>query len=267
MAEYDLYADDDLPLPPEPPAFQSNVGVVPPAIVFARSDSPRLGDDDLYAPAPAAPAPAAPAPIVPIANANQGFALPAPVTATMDGRVGQVAMVPFSSPEMAPPKPPGLPVVPPPGPPVDVSSGIALAQTRRNVNLTKGGRGKTFRSKKGGEIVSIFFNIRDQIKLYHWQTKSFAEHKATDDLVTKLDTSIDMFVEAYMGRYGRPQVNRTYPLKNLTVSGVRAFIARSDQWLSVKLPRTLKKTDSDLLNIRDEILADLNQIKYLFTLS
>ena len=168
---------------------------------------------------------------------------------------------------MAPPKPPGLPVVPPPGPPVDVSSGIALAQTRRNVNLTKGGRGKTFRSKKGGEIVAIFFNIRDQIKLYHWQTKSFAEHKATDDLVTKLDTSIDMFVETYMGRYGRPQVNRTYPLKNLTVSGVRAFIARSDQWLSVKLPRTLKKTDSDLLNIRDEILADLNQIKYLFTLS
>jgi hypothetical protein len=148
-----------------------------------------------------------------------------------------------------------------------VSSGIALAQTRRNVNLTKGGRGKTFRSKKGGEIVAIFFNIRDQIKLYHWQTKSFAEHKATDDLVTKLDTSIDMFVETYMGRYGRPQVNRTYPLKNLTVSGVRAFIARSDQWLSVKLPRTLKKTDSDLLNIRDEILADLNQIKYLFTLS
>jgi hypothetical protein len=38
-------------------------------------------------------------------------------------------------------------------------------------------------------------------------------------------------------------------------------------WLSTKLPRMVKKTDSDLLGIRDGILADLNQIKYLFTLS
>ena len=95
---------------------------------------------------------------------------------------------------------------------------------------------KTLKSKKGGKIVAIFFNIRDQIKLYHWQTKSFAEHKATDDLIGKLDTNIDMFVEAYMGRYGRPRLGQTYPVKNLTVSGIRAFIARSDEWLTSKLP-------------------------------
>lgn len=142
--------------------------------------------------------------------------------------------------------------------------GIANTQTRRNVRL-RGGR--TLKTKKGGKIVAIFFNIRDQIKLYHWQTKSFAEHKATDDLVGKLDTSIDTFVEAYMGRYGRPSMSQTYPVKNLTVTGIRAFIARSDEWLSFKLPRMIKKTDTDLLNIRDEILADLNQVKYLFTLA
>ena len=142
--------------------------------------------------------------------------------------------------------------------------GIANTQTRRNVRL-RGGR--TLKTKKGGKIVSVFFNIRDQIKLYHWQTKSFAEHKATDELVGKLDTSIDTFVEAYMGRYGRPSMSQTFPLKNLTVTGIRAFIARSDEWLSFKLPRMIKKTDTDLLNIRDEILADLNQVKYLFTLA
>ena len=139
--------------------------------------------------------------------------------------------------------------------------------TRRNVPQLSGGRMKTLKSKKGGKIVAIFFNIRDQVKLYHWQTKSFAEHKATDDLIGKLDTNIDMFVEAYMGRYGRPRLGQTYPVKNLTVSGIRAFIARSDEWLTSKLPRMVKKTDTDLLNIRDEILGDLNQIKYLFTLA
>lgn len=146
-------------------------------------------------------------------------------------------------------------------------AGIAMNRTRRNIGKLNGGRGKTYRSKKGGEIVSVFFNMRDQIKLYHWQTRSFAEHKATDDLVAALDTNIDKFVESYMGRYGRPYIKKTLPVKNLTVTGIRAFITRSDEWLASSLPRMLKKTDSDLLNIRDEILADLNQIKYLFTLA
>jgi hypothetical protein len=123
------------------------------------------------------------------------------------------------------------------------------------------------RSGRGGDLVATFFNMRDQVKLYHWQTKSFAEHKSTDDLIGKLDTNIDTFVEVYMGRYGRPHMKRTLPVKNLTVSGIRSFIGKADVWLTTKLPRMIKKTDSDLLNIRDEILADLNQIKYLFTLS
>jgi hypothetical protein len=142
--------------------------------------------------------------------------------------------------------------------------GIANTQTRRNVKL-QGGR--TRKSSKGGDIVSTFFNMREQIKLYHWQTRSFAEHKATDDLIGKLDTNIDTFVEVYMGRYGRPVLKRTLPVKNLTVTGIRGFINKSGEWLSFKLPRMVKKTDTDLLNIRDEILADLNQIKYLFTLA
>jgi len=134
--------------------------------------------------------------------------------------------------------------------------------------LKQGARGgRTFKSKKGGDIVSTFFNMRDQVKLYHWQTKSFAEHKSTDDLIGKLDTNIDTFVEVYMGRYGRPQMRRTLPVKNLTTSGIRSFIETSSTWLSTKLPRMIKKTDTDLLNVRDEILADLNQIKYLFTLA
>jgi hypothetical protein len=158
-----------------------------------------------------------------------------------------------------------------PGPQIP-PGGIGFGTTRRNVpNLSLppagGQRYKTRKSRKGGQIVTIFFNIRDQVKMYHWQTKSFAEHKATDDLVATLDTNIDKFVEIYMGRYGRPLIKKTMPVKNLTVSGIRAFISRNSKWLETKLPRMIKRSDSDLLNIRDEILGDLNQVKYLFTLS
>ena len=147
-----------------------------------------------------------------------------------------------------------------------IPEGIATG-TRRTVPSLFGGRTKTRKAKKGGEIVTMFFHMRDQIKLYHWQTRSFVEHKATDDLVAALDTNIDKFVESYMGRYGRPYIKKTLPVKNLTVTGIRSFITKSDEWLASSLPRMLKKTDSDLLNIRDEILAGLNQIKYLFTLA
>jgi hypothetical protein len=152
-----------------------------------------------------------------------------------------------------------------PGPP---GKGIAFTNTRRKVPiLAKGGRTHRRKNTQGGEIVTVMFNIREQVKLYHWQTRSFAEHKATDDLIGTLDTNIDKFVESYMGRYGRPHVRKTLPVKNLTVSGIRNFISKSANWLTSSLPRKVKKTDSDLLNIRDEILSDLNQVKYLFTLS
>lgn len=192
-----------------------------------------------------------------------GIFLPASLGSFDEGSLPASPTSPFpSSIAQAPPLPP----IAPPVQPVNVSSGIAASGiTRRNVPLLKGG--KTRKAKKGGEIVTTFFNIRDQVKLYHWQTKSFSEHKATDELVTQLDLNIDKFVEVFMGRYGRPYVKKTLPVKNLTVTGIRSFITKSDEWLASRLPRMLKKTDSDLLNIRDEILADLNQVKYLFTLA
>lgn len=131
------------------------------------------------------------------------------------------------------------------------------------MKMTAGGQKD---SNEGGEIVNVLFNIRDQIKLYHWQTMSFSEHKSTDELVKSLDTNIDKFVEVYMGRYGRPYVSETMRVKNLTISGIRTFIKKSSDWLADKLPSMLKKTDTDLLNIRDEMLSDLNQVKYLLTL-
>ena len=139
------------------------------------------------------------------------------------------------------------------------SKGIAYGKT------TKGG--KTRRNVSGGkDIVTHLMTIRDQVKLYHWQTKQFAEHKATDDLLASLDTNIDTFVETYMGKYGRPSVVGTIKLHNYSKSNVRSFVKQESTWMSNVLPKKIKSTDTDLLNIRDEILGDLNKTAYLFTL-
>ena len=117
-----------------------------------------------------------------------------------------------------------------------------------------------------GSIVTAMMTIRDQIKLYHWQTRMFSRHKATDDLVASLDTNIDTFVETYMGKYGRPKVSAPIKISNFSESGARAFVERQRTFLSQVLPRKLRRDDTDLLNIRDEILGSLNQALYLFTL-
>ena len=132
----------------------------------------------------------------------------------------------------------------------------------------KGGMAKTRKNRSsGGDIVSHMLTIRNQVKLYHWQTKMFARHKATDDLTAALDLSIDSFVESYMGRYGRPMVSGTIKLHNFSENAAKIFVAKETKYLQTELPRKIGKGDSDLLNIRDEILAELTKVSYLFTLA
>jgi len=115
----------------------------------------------------------------------------------------------------------------------------------------------------------FFFMMRNQIKLYHWQTKLYARHKATDGVIDSLDESVDKYVEVYMGKYGRMKMNSstaTTTVKNLTETSITGFIKRCIEYLNEDLVKKLKDTDTDLLNIRDEMLAELNQLLYLFTL-
>ena len=52
-------------------------------------------------------------------------------------------------------------------------------------------------------IIQFFFTMRDQIKLYHWSTVSYARHKATDEVIERLDKNIDRFTEVFIGKYSR----------------------------------------------------------------
>ena len=118
-------------------------------------------------------------------------------------------------------------------------------------------------------IIQFFFTMREQIKLYHWQTKSFSRHKATDEIIGKLDESIDKFVEVYMGKYGRPRLGpktNSIKLSNMSESAAQKFIKGCIKAIQNMRSRLNDRVDSDLINISDEMLADLNQLLYLFSL-
>lgn len=119
------------------------------------------------------------------------------------------------------------------------------------------------------DILQVMLLLRNQVKLYHWQTFEYSRHKATDKLVEKLDESIDKFTEVFMGKYGRPHFtakNGTLKLHDITDKKAINTLNDCVNYLIKDLPKKLKKTDTDLLNIRDEILADINQARYMFTL-
>ena len=120
-----------------------------------------------------------------------------------------------------------------------------------------------------GDDINFFFSMREQIKLYHWQTHIFARHKATDDLLDSLDKVIDEYVEVYMGKYGRPKLTtktNTFKLQNMNEKMAVRFIKECISYIQGPLVKKLGSTDTELINLRDEMLGDLNKVMYLFTL-
>lgn len=118
-------------------------------------------------------------------------------------------------------------------------------------------------------IIKLFFHMSNTIKLYHWQTTSFARHKATCELFNNLQPLIDEFIEVYMGRYDRPSFSTGIKLhiKELSDDSAVDLVHEYIDYLKNELPNYLKSSDTDLLNIRDDMLSNLNKILYLFTLN
>ena len=121
------------------------------------------------------------------------------------------------------------------------------------------------------EITMVFLEILMMIKLYHWKTFSYATHKATDELYSKLNDNIDHFIEVLLGKSGqRTELTsqKSIPLIDLSsveelkkkVYSFKGYLVSLNNNVAMK-----QMTNSDLLNIRDEILGDLNQFLYLLS--
>lgn len=118
-------------------------------------------------------------------------------------------------------------------------------------------------------IIQFYITLRNAIKIYHWNTHSHPRHKATDQFIENIDKLTDRFVEVYIGRYGRDaSMSHDWQMKlpGFDEKSVVKFLEEARSWLSNEIPKLVNKNDTDLLNIRDEILAEINQALYLFTL-
>jgi hypothetical protein len=148
-----------------------------------------------------------------------------------------------------------------------------MTKTRRIglKNGTRKNRGPHSLQKFEQEVIVKFLEVLNLIKLYHWKTHSYATHKATDDLNSKLHENVDSFVEVLLGKRG-DRVNLTHKknisLKDYTsvqefkreLEKFKNYLVGLDNCIALKT-----MSNSDLYNIRDEMLANVNQFLYLLT--
>jgi len=117
-------------------------------------------------------------------------------------------------------------------------------------------------------IVQTFLEMLNTVKLYHWKTHSYAQHKATDELYGKLNENIDTFVEILLGKdESRIKMveKRSRLIDSENTSDFKSRIYEYREFLIDISKYFDQKRDTDLLNVRDEILGNINQFLYLMT--
>ena len=119
------------------------------------------------------------------------------------------------------------------------------------------------------QLMINFITLQEQFRVLHWQTKSYARHNAYGGIYDALNGLIDGFIEVYMGKYGRVEFasgEGTIVLKNTNDLGLNEFLNQNLEFL-MSLSNSLDpQKDTDLLNIRDEIIGLINKTRYLLTL-
>lgn len=117
-------------------------------------------------------------------------------------------------------------------------------------------------------FITNLLTLQNQMRVFHWQTQhkvgSFAQHTAFGTAYEELDELIDDFIEIYQGKNGVIMASGgtfNLALHNLS-DNAEDFVDEYISYLVEYVPQSLEEVDTDLLNIRDEMLAILNQTKY-----
>lgn len=149
--------------------------------------------------------------------------------------------------------------------------------TRKNKKVTLKG-GKKYRksleykktsTRKYNFIIEYFLEMLNMVKLYHWKTTSYAQHKATDNLYAELNENIDKFVEVLLGKDERRIEMVGKKIRLIDPSDLKEFkehILKFRAFLNDMDKVFKKKSDSDILSVRDDLLIEINQFIYLLSL-
>jgi hypothetical protein len=118
------------------------------------------------------------------------------------------------------------------------------------------------------EFILKLVQIQNQFRFLHWQTFGDAKHSAYGEIYDTLGDLIDTFAEAMMGKYGRPEFESEFSImfQDIKSMNIQNFLDGITEFLVDMTDQLDSRYDTDLLNLRDEMLSGINKLKYLLTL-
>lgn len=123
------------------------------------------------------------------------------------------------------------------------------------------------------ELIKNMLQVLTVVRLYHWKTYSYSTHVASGNLYDSLSGNIDKYAEAMIGKAnGQYRIDMSN-YKSLRIDGVennKVLAAMIKQCINDLNKFHAKLHDyeySEIKNIKDEIVADLDKFLYLLTLA
>ena len=145
--------------------------------------------------------------------------------------------------------------------------------------LMAGGRGG--RGSQGGRdgksldasvFILTFMEMLNTIKIFHWYTLSYPSHKATDELHSKMSELVDSFIEQYIGGVGGGKtpsfhVKGGHNIPFCECKSLEHFRTKLAEYKTFLVSLTERLDGvTELLNIRDEMIGEIDQAVYLLRL-
>ena len=109
--------------------------------------------------------------------------------------------------------------------------------------------------------------FRNQIRMNHWQTTSYAEHKMTDELLGVMDSNIDTIGEVALGIFERPQINTVSTnISDIRISSSKFVLDEICKELQNLIEEYKVTSHEGMITVLGDFCAKINKFKYLSTL-
>jgi hypothetical protein len=116
---------------------------------------------------------------------------------------------------------------------------------------------KTRKMKGNKHIIIRSLDFLNNLKLFHWNTHSYSEHMASDELFEHLVKKTDTLIESFLQT--RIPIKSTIDINTDKKAFLRKLKDFKQFMQKVHLP-------NELYSLRDEIVIDIDQFEYRLTL-
>ena len=113
------------------------------------------------------------------------------------------------------------------------------------------------------ELITTLMYTGLQVHIFHLQTTSYAEHMALGDLYDAVQDATDAWAEALIGSENgkRPSLKTQFDLSDYSEGTAAQFVEQFVDWLN-----KIGDLPTDVLNMRDDLLAKAHKTRYLLSL-